>query len=406
MSEPTRRGLLTGLAAGAVGAAVGLSRAAEAAIPPDATKVLGQGVTPTALRSPFEELQISPTGMVSATAFSPIQSFVGTITPTDLQFQRHHGGIAHIDPSAYKLLIHGLVERPTVLSLDEIKRFPPVSRVHFLECAGNGRRAYREPTPDLIPQRVDGQVSNVEWTGVELRRVLAEVGAKPSGTWLLAEGGDASVLARSIPIEKALDDALLVYAANGEALRPAHGYPVRLLVPGWEANMSIKWLRRIEVKDAPTMTKDETAKYTDPLPGDRARMFSWVMDAKSIITQPTHPSRLTPGFWPITGIAWSGRGRIARVDVSTDGGRTWTEATLHGTNTPKALVRFVHPWTWEGGEALLMSRAVDETGYVQPTYAAFREARGIGTDYHFNPIRTWRVAPDGQVTFLADPEAA
>ena len=402
-AQLSRRGVL-GLAAGLAASAV--SRSALADVPADATKVLGAGITPNAERSPFETLSIAPTGAVTGTAFSPLQSLTGTLTPTDLQFQRHHGGIAQIDPTRYELLVHGLVERPLVFTLSELERFPPVTRVHFLECAGNGRRAFREPVPTLTPQYVDGQVNNVEWTGVELKRVLAEAGVSSSAKWLLAEGGDASVLGRSLPLEKALDDCLLVYAANGEALRPAHGYPVRLLVPGWEANVSIKWLRRLELKEGPTMTKDETAKYTDPLPGDRARMFSFVQDAKSIITAPAHPMQLTPGFWPVQGLAWSGRGRISRVEVSTDGGKAWSSAELFGSNTPKAAVRFVHPWTWDGQPALLQSRAVDETGYVQPSYAEFRDRRGLGTDYHFNAVRSWRVAADGAVTFVADPEAA
>lgn len=409
MSGPlNRRDLLGGLVAGVAGGVA--ARAAFGSDPPpipaDATRVLGQGITARAARSPFEELEIAPVGAVTGTAFAPIERFRGTITPTDLQFQRHHGGIAHIDPGAYTLLLHGLVDRPLVFTLEDLRRFPSVTRPHFLECAGNGRKAYREPKGELTPQFIDGQLNNCEWTGVELKRVLAEAGVQAAGTWLLAEGGDASVLARSLPMEKALDDCLLVYAANGEALRPAHGYPVRLLVPGWEANISVKWLRRLEVLDGPAMTKDETAKYTDPLPGDRARQFSFVQDAKSIITSPAHPAVLRPGPWPIEGMAWSGRGRIHRVDVSTDGGRTWTEAELQGPNRGKDVVRFVHPWVWDGAPALLQSRAIDETGYVQPTYADFRAARGAGTDYHFNPIRSWAVGADGAVRFVADPEVA
>jgi sulfane dehydrogenase subunit SoxC len=403
--DPSRRGFL-GLAAGLAAGLVSPARAEPPAAPPDPTKVLGAGITPRSERSPYEELAIAPTGIVTGTAFAPIQSFVGTITPTDLQFQRHHGGIPTIDPAAWKLLVHGRAERPTVFTLADLKRYPSVSRVHFLECAGNGRKAFREPKPELTPQYVDGQINNVEWTGVELKRVLAEVGAARDAKWLLVEGGDASVLARSLPMDKALDDCLLVYAANGEALRPAHGYPVRLLVPGWEANISVKWLRRIEIADEPGMFKDETAKYTDPLKGDKARQFSFVADAKSIITSPAHPEVLTKGFWPISGIAWSGRGRIVRVDVSTDGGATWTEAELQGQDAPKAVRRFVHPWTWDGAPAILASRAIDETGYVQPTYAQFRDVRGAGTDFHFNPIRCWKVSEDGSVGFLADPEAA
>jgi sulfane dehydrogenase subunit SoxC len=404
-SDPTRRGLL-GFAAGIVAGALTREARADAppaepavVVPPDATKVLGSGTTANAARSPFVTLEARPTGVVTGTSHAPIQGFSGTIFPTDAQFQRHHGGIAQIDPAAWKLLVHGLVDRPLVFTLDELKRFPSVTRAHFLECSGNGRKAYREPKPEMTPQDVDGQLSSQEWTGVPLSRVLAEAGVQASAKWILAEGGDAAVLARSLPLEKALDDCLLVWAANGEPLRPAHGFPVRLLAPGFEANTNIKWLRRIELLAEPSMTKDETAKYTDPLPGDRARMFSFGMDAKSIITSPSHPMTLTEGFWPVTGLAWSGRGRIDRVEVSTDAGATWAQAELQGANTPRSMVRFVFPWRWSGEPAVLMSRAVDETGYVQPSLAAYREARGIGTDYHFNAIRAWRVDADGKVWF-------
>lgn len=409
--DPSRRGVLGLAAVAAAGLVAGRASAQEPApappVPEDATKALGRGITANAERSQFEPLSISPTGIVTGTAFAPLQSFHGSITPTDVQFQRHHAGIAQLDPARWKLLVHGLVERSIVLTLDDLKRFPSVTRVHFLECAGNGRKAFRERLPDLTPQTIDGQMNNVEWTGVELRRVLAEVGPSADARWLLAEAGDAALLARSLPIEKALDDALLVYAANGEALRPAHGYPVRLLLPGWEANMSIKWLRRLELTSEPTMTKDETAKYTDPLPGDRARSMSWVIDAKSIITSPSHPMRLSgPGSWPISGLAWSGRGRLAKVEVSVDGGKSWADAELQGVNTGKSTVRFVLPWSWDGRPAVIMSRAVDDTGYVQPTYAAFEQGRGKGTDYHFNPIRAWRIDEAGDVFFVANAEAA
>lgn len=426
LERPSRRDLF-GLAAGLVGGlTVGAAAASTPAPPaapaggggptppdalpplPDATRVMGQPSTPTSPRSAFEEAGATTSGhgKVAGTTFAPLQRFSGTLTPTDLQFQRHHGGIAQVDPRTYRLLLHGLVERPLQFSLDELRRFPSVSRVHFVECAGNGRKAYRAPAPDLLPQNIDGQLNNVEWTGVELGRVLAEAGVKPEADWLLVEGGDASVMTRSLPMKKALDDCLLAWASNGEALRPAHGYPLRLVVPGYEANLFIKWIRRIEAKIGPSMTRDETADYTDPLPGDKARQFSFVMDAKSIILSPSHPMQLTPGFWPISGLAWSGRGKVARVDVSTDGGKTWHEAALQGANTGKAAVRFEHLWTWDGAPTTLMSRCIDETGYVQPTYAEFVAVRGKGTDYHFNPIRSWRVAADGAVTFVADPEVA
>lgn len=409
MSRPglTRREALAALGVGVAAVGARAEDAPRPSAPPDATKVLGAPSTPTSERSPFETPTVAPVGKVTGPAFSPVHLLQGTITPTDLQFQRHHGGIAQIDPERWRLLIHGIVERPLVLTLAELKRFPAVNRVHFLECSGNGRNALRGARPEMTAQEFDGLISNLEWTGVPLSRVLQEVGVKPEATWMIAEGGDASVLARSIPVTKALDDAMIVWAANGEALRPAHGYPARLLLPGWEANTNIKWLRRLELVERPMMAKDESVRYADPLPGDRARQFSFVMDVKSLILDPSYPARLTgPGWWPISGIAWTGRGRVARVDVSTDGGRTWEPAELLGPAPDKATVRFRRMWQWDGKPAVLMSRAVDETGDVQPTRAAYLAANGAGADYHFNHIRAWRVQEDGQVLFVPDPEAA
>jgi sulfane dehydrogenase subunit SoxC len=223
-------------------------------------------------------------------------------------------------------------------------------------------------------------------------------------SWFRAEGGDAARLSRSVPIEKGMDDALIAYAYNGEPLRPANGYPARLLLPGYEGNASVKWVRRIELADEPGMFRDETSKYTDPLANGTSRQFSFVMDAKSIITAPAHPARLTPNAWTqITGIAWSGRGRIVRVDVSTNGGASWLVSELQEPVQPIAHTRFRLPWQWDGKRTVLMSRAVDETGYTQPTLAEFREKRGPGTDYHFNYIRSWVVEPDGQMFFGAEP---
>ena len=406
---PSRRSLLATASALAAGLLAG--DRAQAADPPerpvvpaDPSRVLGGGATPTALRSPFETPTLAPTGGVTGPAFAPIQSYVGTITPTDLQFQRHHAGIAQIDPQAWRLLIHGLVDRPITLTLADLKRFPSVTRTYFLECSGNGRFGFRDPKPEMTVQQMDGLIANLEWTGVPLATVLAEVGVKADATWFLAEGGDGSLLTRSIPVAKAFDDALLVYAANGEPLRPAHGYPVRLLLPGFEANTCIKWLRRLEFVAAPLMSRDETSKYTDPLLGGKARQFSLVMDAKSVLTSPTFPEVLSgPGWWNLSGLAWSGRGSIVRVDVSTDGGKTWTEATMTAA-APKAAVRFTLPWRWDGQEAVILTRATDDTGYLQPTAAELRATRGPGTDYHFNPIRGWRVLPDGRVFY--DVESA
>jgi sulfane dehydrogenase subunit SoxC len=398
----TRRALLAGAAVTAGG--VLLERLPLGATPPQASTadpslVPGGATTATSARSPFETPARTPAGILTGPAYSPIHQLTGTITPNDLVFERHHGGVAIIDPMKYKLLVHGLVDRSMVLTLDDLKRFPSVSRVHFIECSGNGRNGYRDPKPELTPQMIDGLTSNGEWTGVPLSLVLREVGVRRAATWFLAEGGDAAKLSRSIPIEKAWDDALIVYAFNGEPLRPANGYPVRLLLPGFEANTCVKWLRRIKLVDEPNMSRDETAKYTDPLPDGTARQFSFVMDAKSIITSPTPPSRIERGWHEIAGLAWSGRGKITRVDVSTDGGHRWIEAQLQEPVLTKAHTRFRLMWDWDGRSATLMSRAVDETGYVQPTFAEFEAKRGPGTDFHFNHIRSWVVQPNGVVQY-------
>src|SRR5262249_43957219 len=242
-----------------------------------------------------------------------------------------------------------------------------------------------------------------EWTGAPLSLLLRETGVESNAKWFLAEGGDSCLLARSIPIDKAYDDALIAWAQNGEPLRPEQGFPIRLLLPGFEGNTNVKWLRRIKLGTEPFMTRWETSKYTDPILGGKARQFSFEMDAKSIITSPSYPERISaPGWRAIRGLAWSGRGRITRVDVSTDGGVHWQEAALRTPSMPKAHVRFELPWRWTGDNSFLMSRATDETGYVQPTMAELRAARGPATEYHFNCIRGWRVARDGSVTFEAN----
>jgi sulfane dehydrogenase subunit SoxC len=371
--------------------------------PTDPTKAPGAPTSAVGSRSPFVHPQRAPIGEITGTSLTPLQDLAGTITPADLHFTRIHAGVPTIDPAKHTLMIHGLVDRPVELSIDDLKRFPAVTRVHFIECSGNGRAAYRTPKPEMTPQQVDGMTSNSEWTGVPLSVLFREVGVKHDASWFLAEGGDAALLDRSIPVSKGLDDALVVWAQNGEPLRPEQGFPIRLLVPGYEGNANVKWLRRIKLGAEPFMTRWETSKYTDPLPGGKARIFSFEMDAKSIITSPAYPERLIgPGWWPIRGLAWSGRGRIARVEVSTDNGKTWLAAELLTALTSKAHVRFQHMWRWDGNESLLMSRATDDQGYVQPTLAQLKAVRGEGTDYHFNSIRAWRVSRDGVVTFEAN----
>jgi len=370
---------------------------------PDPTQVVGRFVSEVGVRAPAEQpARWIRAEAASSSSRSPIQDFYGILTPSDLHFERHHAGIPDIALEDHELLIHGMVDRPMVLSMADIRRYPSVSRICFIECSGNGGGIYNKsnmPT-EVTPQRIDGLVSTSEWTGVPLATLLHEVGVQPGASWILAEGGDAAVMSRSVPLEKAMDDALVAYGQNGEAIRPEQGYPVRLMLPGWEGNAQVKWLRRIEVSDRPTMTRDETSRYTDPLKDGTARQFSFVMDAKSIITFPAYPYRLPEdGWWEISGVAWSGRGKISRVEVSTDRGETWADAELQEPVLSMTTTRFRHLWNWDGGETVILSRATDETGYVQPTLDQLIEARGERTSYHQNHIRAWKVAADGTVTF-------
>jgi sulfane dehydrogenase subunit SoxC len=401
----SRRQMMAG-SAGAVGLAVlhgtglaaaqDVSSAVEQAI--QTTRRQGPGTSALGGRSAHEQPQRSVYRISSGT---PHDELHGTITPSDLHYERHHGGIPEIDPSHYTLLIHGLVERPMIFTLEELKRFPAESRICFLECSGN---YWRDAEPESPPRELAPLTSQSEWTGVPLRVLLREVGAKPEATWLLAEGQDAAVMTRSIPMQKALDDAMIAYAQNGEAIRPANGYPARLLLPGWEGNTSVKWLRRIELGTAPSMSRQETARYTEALKDGTARQFSFVMDARSLITYPGYPRVIQPGWVEIRGIAWSGRGAIDRVEVSTDGGRSWTNARLQAPVLPKAHTRFCHLWQWNGRPTQFMSRAIDDTGYVQPTQAEWIEARGPAAGpYHINAIVPYKVNSQGQVFTDMEP---
>ncbi len=374
---------------------------------PDPTKVHGPPPSPLGQRAPTEQpRRLATRPSTSASSTTPLQDLHGIITPADLHFERHHAGVPAIDPDTYSLLIHGMVDRPTVYTLADLKRFPAVSRIAFLECSGNGGRGYtRDPAPQTTPQQADGLTSTSEWIGVPLSTLFREVGVHSSASWFVAEGGDAALMARSIPVEKGWDDAMIAYGQNGEAIRPEQGYPARLFLPGWEGNASVKWIRRIEVTDAPLMARDETSKYTDVMADGRSRQFSFVMDAKSIITFPAYPYALPErGWWEVRGIAWTGRGRITAVEVSTDGGRSWEAAQLQDPVLPMCHTRFRHLWNWQGEETVLMSRAIDETGYVQPSTSELIAARGPGGFYHSNNIRAWHVTGDGVVTFApGDP---
>ncbi len=364
----------------------------------DTTRVPGSPASGNSGRAAQVDLSREASGGISTT---PLQALDGTITPSDLHYEVHRMGVPAIDPAAYRLLIHGMVERPRVLTLDDVRSLPSVTRVCFLECGGNYPRNAKGV---VTPQAMAGLTSQSEWTGVPLRVLFNEVGLQTGASWFLGEGQDAVAMTRSAPIAKAIAHGMLAYAQNGEPLRPAHGYPVRLLLPGWEGVASVKWLRRIKVGADPFMTREETSRYTEETADGTIRQYSFEIDARSIITSPAPPLTMRHGCVEIRGLAWSGRGRITRVEVSVDDGGTWRDAALDGPVLPLAHVRFRLPWKWDGGAATLMSRAVDDTGYVQPTVAQLLAARGASSpSYHLNPIVGWVVAPDGAITVKEEP---
>jgi sulfane dehydrogenase subunit SoxC len=410
-TENSRRRFLTGAVA-AGGAIAAVRASAQSAAPdPAITEVqpwaryLGDGVDarPYGTPSEFEAHVIRrnvpwlTADAVSSVNFTPLHELDGIITPNGLCFERHHAGIAEVDPAEYRLMINGLVDTPLVFTLQDLMRFPRENRVYFLECAANSGMEWRGAQLNGC-QFTHGMIHNVMYTGVPLRLLLEEAGIKTSAAWILPEGGDASAMTRSIPLEKAMDDCLVAFKMNGEALRPEQGYPVRLVVPGWEGNMWIKWLRRIEVGDQPWQQREETSKYTDLLANGKARRFTWEMDAKSVITNPSPQAPIMHGPGPtvLTGVAWSGRGSIPRVDVTIDGGRNWHQARMSGPSYDKSMHRFYYEFDWDGSPLLLQSRAHDSTGYVQPTKDMLREVRGENSIYHNNGIQTWAVNENGE----------
>ena len=406
--KPSRRAFLRGAAA--VGGATAMGTSAAAHGDPAITELkpwnqfLGEGVdaSPYGMPSKFEahvrrqDVPWLTADPISSINFTPLHEMDGIITPNGLCFERHHGGVAEVDPAEHRIMINGLVDRELVFTMEDLMRFPRENHVYFLECAANSGMEWRGAQLNGC-QYTHGMIHNVMYTGVPLRLLLEEAGVKTEGKWLLAEGADASGMTRSIPMEKALDDCLVAFKMNGEALRPEQGYPVRLVVPGWEGNMWIKWLRRLEVGDKPWHQREETSKYTDLLGDGRARRFTWEMDAKSVITSPSPQAPITHGKGQtvITGVAWSGRGTIPRVDVTIDGGVNWHEARMSGPSLDKSMHRFYYEFDWDGSELLLQSRAHDSTGYVQPTKDQLRAVRGLNSIYHNNGIQTWFVNSDG-----------
>ena len=358
------------------------------------THVPGRRPSPYGVRAQGETVQRLPTATHSLT---PLHALHGIITPSALHFERHHNGVPSINPDRHRLLIHGLVDRPLTFSMNDLVRFPSVTRTLFIECSGNSGKEWKGPTGTTV-QETHGLMSTSEWTGVPLATLLSEAGMNPTAYWILAEGSDAAAMTRSLPLAEVLNDALLCYAQNGEALRPEQGYPLRLVIPGWEGNTCIKWIRRLKLGTAPFMTREETSRYTDLMPDGTAKQFTFVMEAKSVITSPSGGQQIEPGFVEIRGLAWSGRGKIVMAEVSTDGGKSWHTAQLQEPVLSQCHTRFRFGWQWNGDETIIQSRCTDETGSVQPTRAALVAALGVHSFYHYNAIHSWKIDRQGNVT--------
>ncbi len=366
-------------------------------------RIPGDGMSPSGAPSDHESHVLrNPIGSQRGTTGSgasrtPLQHLDGLITPSRLHFERHHAGIPDIDPTRHKLYLYGLVERPLAFDLEALARYPTVSRIQFLECSGNSGAMVRAQPVQGDCAALHGLVSVSEWGGVPLSILLDEAGIKADGKWIVASGADAAAMSRSIPLSKVMDDAIVALYQNGERLRPGNGYPMRLFLPGWEGNASVKWLQTLKVTNQPAMTKDETSKYSDLRRDGIAELFTFPMGVKSVITSPSPGLTMTEaGIYQISGIAWSGAGKIRSVEVSADAGKTWTEAALDAHVLPKCVTRFRAAWQWDGGPATILSRASDTTGAVQPSRSALLQARHPSAFYHVNAIQAWAIGADGE----------
>jgi sulfane dehydrogenase subunit SoxC len=403
-----RRHLL-GLGLGGMGAVVANSAlGAEAGLTleiPGWSRQPGPGASGYGSRSSFTEHMQRTAGNPNplypggGSSRSPLHQLQGTITPNSLHFERHHSGIPDIDPAQHKLVINGLVRQPLVFNYEDLLKYPMVSKIYFLECSGNSGSLFGANAANGSAQSLHGLVSCAEWTGIPLSTLLDEAGVRSEAKWLHAVGADAASMGRSIPLDRAMDDVLLALYQNGEPVRPGQGYPMRLLVPGCEGNMNVKWLTQIKLSETPGQFRDETSKYTDTRLDRSSLQFTYPMGTKSVITSPSGQMALNrQGLYQLTGIAWSGRGSIRRVEVSADGGRSWADAMIESHQSEKALARFRIPWQWSGGNAILQSRATDSLGNVQPTRASLLAERGNISTYHFHGIQSWAVNTAGEVT--------
>ena len=366
----------------------------------------GQPFTPYGRPSTYEKDVVRRIGANrdvpgNGVAWTPLEDLAGLLTPNGLHFERHHNGVPQIEPAQHRLLIHGMVKQALTFSMRDLERYPMQSQMLFIECGGNSNAGWHQEPIQRPLGSFHGLVSCSEWTGVPLSILLDEAGVDAKASWVVAEGADAIAMNISIPLSKLKDDCLLAIYQNGEKIRPENGYPLRLIVPGWEGVLNVKWLRRLQVTDRPVMARNETAKYTELLPSGKARQFTFFIDAKSLITSPSHGQRLAgPDIYEIRGLAWSGRGRIRKVDVSADGGKSWAEAKLQDPVLPRCFTRFRAAWQWDGKPAILKSRAIDETGYVQPERSALVAERGRNGYFHYNAIVAWEVDEDGTVSHV------
>lgn len=396
-----RRRFLGGLALGAGALAARAAEPLAARMPGSMTR-LGDVDLPYGQPSGHEKHVQRLASHVSGFAAwrTPLQTQRGIITPSGLHFAVHHNGVPDIAPQQHELMVHGMVRKPLRFDLERLMRYPMVSRIHFLECAGNSAANALSPTAlDQTLGEIAGEVSCSEWTGVPLSYLLHEAGLQEGAQWVVAEGADGGSHSRSLPLKPLLQDAMVALYQNGERLRPSQGYPMRLFMPGWEGNVNVKWLHRLEVTDTPAYIKDESGLYTQILADGRIERFAFHMDVKSVITHPSGRQTLPEphGFYEIAGLAWSGHGRIARVDVSVDGGRTWVPAQLQGAALDRAFTRFTLPWKWQGQKAVLMSRATDEHGRTQPLRSQWKRRYAMHSFNHYNAVQAWRVGADGRV---------
>ena len=390
------------LMAGTLGAALPVTAKAQDFLTPAMTTPAEPGA-PYGVPAPSEanvQRLATPLAQVSAgTASSRTQlhKLDGIITPSGLHYERHHAGVPQIDPAKHRLLLHGLVKKPLEFSVESLLRYPRVSRLAFLECGGNsGGNAAASP-PQTSVDLIHGLISCSEWTGVPLKLLFDEAGILPDAQWLVAEGGDAASMARSLPFKAVYQHGLLALFQNGERLRPEQGYPMRLFMPGWEGNLNIKWLQRLKLVKEPAFTREETSKYTQLLRDGSARQFDFIMPVKSVILMPSVGMQIKPGYLEITGLAWSGHGTIRHVEVTVDGGKHWQRATLTEPLLPQCMTRFRLEWAWDGTPVLLQSRAVDDAGNEQPSHAEWRARFAPGQGYHYNAIQSWQVDVNGQV---------